>query len=103
MKAVKVTYTVRPEFAAKNKENIKAFLDEVKQIGDPEMRYNVFVAEDGKTFSHLSMYTHDDSQARFLNLESFKSFQKQRDESRLEAEPKIEAFTLFQSSHDVFN
>ncbi|WP_423148692.1 hypothetical protein [Rubrolithibacter danxiaensis] len=102
MKTIKVTYTVKQEFAAKNRENVRAFLAEVESIADPEMRYFVLLAKDGKTFSHISIYNSDESQRQFLDLPSFKSFQEQRDESGLEKEPVIEAFTLIDSSHPIF-
>lgn len=103
MKTIRVTYTVKQEFAAKNQENIQLFLEEVKRIADPDMRYLVLLAEDGKTFSHISIYKNDESQYKFLNLQSFKAFQKQRDESGLEKEPVIESYTLIDSSHNLFN
>jgi hypothetical protein len=103
MKAVKVTYTVKREFAEKNSQNIKAFLEEVRATGDNDMRYQVFVAEDGKTFCHLSIYNNDESQKKFLALKSFLSFQQQRDESGLESEPRIEVLNLVHASHTVFN
>lgn len=102
MKAVKVTYTVEREFAEKNNQNIHAFLEEVKAIGDQGMRYHVFLAEDGKTFTHLSIYNNDESQKRFLALKTFLSFQQQRDEN-LESEPRIEALNLLHASHAIFN
>jgi hypothetical protein len=103
MKAVKVTYTVKREFAEKNNQNIKTFLEEVKAIGDNDMRYHVFLAEDGKTFSHLSIYNNDESQKRFLALKTFLSFQQQRDESGLESEPRVEVLNLLHTSHTIFN
>ena len=102
MKAFKVTYTVRPEFVAKNQKNIQAFLDEVKRISDPNMRYFVFLGADGKTFTHIAVYNAEEAQRKFLNLESFKSFQQQRDDSGLEAEPTIESYTLIETSHILF-
>jgi len=103
MKAVSVTYTVPASFAARNKENIQQFLQEVKETGDPGVRYNVFVAEDGKTFTHLSVYTNDESQSRFLALPSFVAFQQERDASGLEAAPKIQVLSLVASSHNLFS
>jgi hypothetical protein len=102
MKAVKVTYTVRPEFSEKNIANIDAFLKEVKNIGDPDLQYFVFLDEDGKTFNHLSIYKNDEAQKRFLTLPIFQSFQRQRDESGLVKEPSITSLTLIDSSHTLF-
>jgi hypothetical protein len=101
MKAVRVTYTVKPSFVAENIENIKQFMAEVRKIGDPGMRYTVFLAEDGKTFSHLSSYTNNESQSKFLALASFKSFQEKRDASGLESEPTIETYSFVDSSHKI--
>lgn len=101
MKSIRVTYTVKKEFAQKNVENIKLFLKDVRKIANSNMQYFVLLAEDGVTFSHLSIYKNDAAQNRFLSLESFKSFQRQRDESGLEKEPAIEAFVLVDSSQDI--
>ena len=102
MKAVKVSYTVKQEFSQKNQENIKAFLDEVKAIGDPHLRYFVFLGEDGKTFTHLSVYKSEEAQKTFLALPVFQSFQRQRDESGLEKEPSIASISLVGASHNLF-
>lgn len=101
MKAVRVTYTVKPSFVTTNIENIKSFMSEVREIGDPGMRYTVFLAEDGKTFSHLSSYTNDETQSRFLALASFRDFQEKRDASGLESAPTIETYSFVDSSHKI--
>lgn len=103
MKTVSVTYTVQSAFATQNQANIDFFLQEVKQIGDPGLRYHVFIAPDGKTFRHVSFYTNDESQRRFLALDTFLKFQKERDASGLESDPVIESFELAASSHNPFN
>lgn len=101
MKAVRVTYTVKSSFVAANIENIKIFMAEVREIADPGMRYTVFLAEDGKTFSHLSSYSSDESQSKFLALASFRSFQQKRDASGLESAPAIETYSFVDSSHKI--
>jgi hypothetical protein len=99
MKSVRVTYTVQAAFAAENQENIKAFLKDLQQ--DDEIRYHVFVGEDGKTFYHQSTYTNDAAQTRLLALPSFKVFQQQRDASGLESAPTIENIVHVASSHPI--
>ncbi|WP_028981675.1 hypothetical protein [Sporocytophaga myxococcoides] len=103
MIVVKVTYAVKPEFADKNRENIALFLEDFSQLNGEDFRYNVYESEDRKTFMHLSHYRNEAIQKELLNVPSFKSFQKQRDESGLEMEPKIEVMNLVGAAHLLFN
>lgn len=98
---VKVTYTVKPGFAAKNNENIQQFMKDFKTLGN-DFRYTVFSSTDGNTFIHLSQYKNEDIQKKLLEVPSFKSFQQQRDDSGLIATPTIEVLTLVEASHNSF-
>jgi hypothetical protein len=91
---VKVTYTVKSNFVLKNQENIRQFLKDFKKINNNDFRYLSLLGEDGKTFTHISMYQNEEIQKQLLAVESFKSFQKQRNESGLEAAEKIETMQL---------
>lgn len=102
MIAVKVTYTVKPDFVAENESNIAKFLEDVRGLYNPGIRYTVLLGDDGKTHTHLSIYESESAQKELLELESFKEFQRQRDESGLEAEPKVEMMTLVNSSYEIF-
>jgi hypothetical protein len=102
MITVKVTYTVKPIFAATNQKNIQAFMSDVRKINDPDLRYQAYLGGDGKTFVHLASYANERAQKELLTLESFKYFQQQRDESGLEGQPEIETMYLVASSHDIF-
>lgn len=101
MIVVKVTYTVKAAFAAKNAKNIQAFITDFKQQNTEEFQYNVYVGEDKKTFTHLSHYKNKDIQEVLLNVPSFLSFQQQRDESGLEKSPVIEMLDLLTASQDI--
>jgi hypothetical protein len=101
MKNVKVTYTVKPEFAPKNRENIKSFMKDFREIPDAGFRYTVYCYPDGKTFLHLSSWADDKIQNQALNVPSFLAFQKERDESGLEGEHKMEMLELVAASHAV--
>lgn len=94
MKSVKVTYTVKASFVAKNMENIQTFINDLQKMNNDGIRYSIYLAEDGKTFTHLSLYKDEVAQQTFLEMESFKAFQEQRDASGLEAEPSIEVLNL---------
>lgn len=101
MISVKVSYTVKPEFAAKNKQNITTFLTDFKQLKQLKFLYNVYLQDDGLTFLHISMYENEEVQQLILATPSFLSFQQQRDESGLIVSPSIERLSLFGSSLGV--
>lgn len=100
---VKVTYTVKSEFVLKNQENINSFMKDFRKINSTDFRYTAYVGDDGKTFMHLSIYKNEEIQKQVLAIESFKSFQQQRDESGLEGPHKVEMMKLVASSFDIFN
>ena len=102
MIVVKVTYTTRPDFAAENRSNINIFLEDVRKLGNSGIRYTVLLGDDEKTHTHLSMYDNEESQKDLLKLDSFKSFQKRRDESVLEVQPKVEVMKFIDSSYEIF-
>lgn len=101
MKVVKVTYTVQSAFTEKNQENIQAFISELQKINNPDLRYHIYRASDGKTFFHFSEYNSDEAQKMLLELPSFKSFQEQRDQ-HLEAEPTIELMQFVNATYTIF-
>ncbi|TCC90374.1 hypothetical protein EZ428_13950 [Pedobacter frigiditerrae] len=98
MISVKVSYTVKPEFAAQNKQNINTFLTDFKQLKQLKFLYNVYLQDDGLTFLHMSMYENEEVQQTILSTPSFLTFQQQRDESGLTIQPKIELISLIGSS-----
>jgi len=98
MISVKVTYTVKPNFVAQNKANIKIFLDDFKKLNPSDFKYEVFLCDDGITFLHLCSYKNEDIQNYILNVPSFKNFQKERDESGLNNSHKFEMLEHIGSS-----
>ena len=89
MITVKVTYKVKPEFAAENKRNIATFLTHFKEMKATNFLYHVYVKEDGVTFVHVGMYQSEEIQKIVLDTPSFVNFQKQRDESGLVTAPLV--------------
>src|SRR5688572_5959343 len=102
MKIVKVTYTVQPSFAAKNLENVKAFVHDIQALDNPAIRYISYLGPDGKTFTHIATFDNDEAQKQFLELPSFKSFQQQRNASGLEAPENLEIVTIVAASYKIF-
>lgn len=101
MISVKVSYTVKPDFVSQNKQNINAFLADLKKLKHIQFLYNVYLQEDGLTFLHISMYENEEAQQAILTTPSFLEFQKQRDESGLAINPVVEKLNLFGSSLSV--
>ena len=103
MIVVKVTYTVKDDFVKKNQENINEFLKDFKKIKSNHFRYIVYIADDKKTFIHIAMYQDEAIQRELLAVQSFKSFQEQRNKSGLEKSELIEVMELAGASYEIFN
>ncbi|UII31940.1 hypothetical protein LVD17_26995 [Fulvivirga ulvae] len=103
MITVKVTYTVKAEFVNKNQENINRFMVDFKKMNTRDFRYMSYICGDGKTFVHISHYKNEEIQKQLLQVPSFLSFQKQRDDSGLEGSPEIEVMKLVACSEELFN
>ena len=102
MITVKVTYTVKPEFVAHNKENINVFMADFRAMNNNDFRYNVYLGNDGVTFIHMSHYKNEDIQKQLLNTPSFQEFQRQRDESGLNGSHQVDVMELTEVSHEIF-
>lgn len=98
MIAVQITYKVKPAFVEENKNNIRTFLADFKEMHTSNFLYNVYLKEDGVTFVHIAMYENKDIQNELLQLPTFKAFQVQRDEKGLDGESLIEYFDHVGSS-----
>lgn len=101
MISVKVSYTVKPEFVEKNKQNIRIFLNDFKKMVTSNFLYNVYLEADGLTFLHVSMYENEEIQKELLNVPSFLQFQKERDESGLNNSHQLENLTFLGSSLSI--
>jgi hypothetical protein len=96
----KVTYTAEPPFVERNKENIGRVIEELHASGRTDIRYAVFLEEDGKTFVHLVVK----QDAKTPGTDSLGAFKKFRDElmaSKLETRPASVEMTLVGSSYDM--
>jgi hypothetical protein len=51
-----VRYRVRPEWAARNEELIRAVFDELRELAPSAFRYQVLVLDDGVSFVHVVEY-----------------------------------------------
>src|ERR1044071_4279606 len=94
MKATRVIYSVKPEFAEKNKLNIESVMDEVRALNNPGFKYATYVQEDGCTFMHFAVSDRDENAKILFELPAFKKFQQELKESMPVAPPKSEQLTL---------
>ncbi|GHC60564.1 hypothetical protein [Ulvibacter litoralis] len=102
MITVKVTYTVKPDFVQKNQENINLFMTDFKKW---TLMNSATVPMCVETAKHLFTYLITKMRTfkkKMLQVPSFLSFQKQRDESSLEGLPEIEVMEVVASSYDIF-
>ena len=102
MKAVKVEYTVKPEYVNTNKANIQKVMSDLQQLNNKGINYNACLCADGKTFIHTAFFQSDEDHKMLNELASFLSFQEQLKANGLETPPKQELLTLVGSSVDIF-
>jgi len=102
MKVVRVQYTVRPEYAATNKRNIAAIVDELKALGHPGIKYTAWVLPDGKTFMHFDQFLNEEAHLVLQGLDSFKKFASELHASQLEVEPVLDLLSLTASTESYF-
>ncbi|HKG05844.1 MAG TPA: hypothetical protein VKB19_05265 [Pedobacter sp.] len=99
MITVKVTYGVKKEFLAKNKENIAVFIKDFKAMNNNDFKYNVYILDDQTTFVHISSYADEQTQQKILSTPSFVEFQRQRDASGLIKAHTFEEMHGFAATH----
>lgn len=100
MIAVKVTYTINEGHVSANKQLIKAFQRDFKNLDNSRFLYTIFQKNDGCTFVHLSQYQDKSIQEELLQVPSFLQFQQERDKN-LTGEPKIEVLNYVGASREV--
>ena len=76
MKAVKVTYKVKPEYVEQNKENIKKIMNRLKSNPIEGMFYSSHTLEDGQTFVHLNIARDEETMSKLNEVNEFNEFRK---------------------------
>lgn len=74
MKAIRVQYTVREDFADTNASNIRAVMDELRALGADGIQYSAFRVGDGNTFVHLVVMEDDSKSDIIPGLAAFGRF-----------------------------
>lgn len=99
MIVIKVQYTTDSDFVKTNKGNIKIVMNDLRKLDNKEIRYSAFIEEDGCSFMHFAMYPDEETLNIVTNLPSFINFQTELKSSGLVSPPKVEHYTLVDSSY----
>lgn len=99
---VRVQYTAKQDYAARNKENIAKVMADLREINNPGIRYGVYLLEDQKTFMHFTHFDNEEAYNTLMTLGSFQQFQAELKASGLEVAPKTEHLSLVAASYDFF-
>ena len=101
MKAVKVQYTVKPEFVDQNKANIKKVMNKLKNSPIEGMLYSSYTLEDGQTFVHINMARDGETMNKLNEVQEFNEFRKALKESEPVKPPESTALELVDAGFDL--
>ena len=76
MKAVKVQYTVKPEYVDQNKTNINRVMDRLKVNPIDGMLYSSYTLDDGQTFVHINICKDQETMDRLGEVQEFNEFRQ---------------------------
>lgn len=102
MKAVRVQYTVKPEYIEQNKKNIRAVMDAIKANPIEGMFYSTYQLPDGVSFMHLNFATDGETMNRLNAVEAFTAFRMALKASEPVSPPKSEELEFVGSSIELF-
>ena len=102
MKAVKVQYTVRPEYVEQNKVNVRKVMDALKANPIVGMQYSTYTdASDPNTFIHINMCVDQETMSKLTELEEFKAFRNALQQSGPVSPPKQTKLNLVGAGFDL--
>ena len=101
MKAVKVQYTVKPEYVDQNRANIRNVMQALRSKPIPGMRYASFTLDDGQTFVHINMAKDQDTMDKLGELKEFGEFREALKASGPISPPASENLNLVDAGFDV--
>ncbi len=102
MKAVKVQYTVQPEYAEENKKNIQKVMEAIKANPIPGMQYSSYTdKDDPNTFIHINMAKDDETMSKLNEVEEFTAFRMALKASKPVSPPKQTTLNLVASGFNI--
>lgn len=95
MKAVKVEYTVKPEYVEQNKANIRRVMEALKDNPIDGMQYSTYTdAEHPNSFIHINMCRDEATMAKLQDLQEFNAFRMALKASQPLSPPKQTTLSL---------
>ena len=94
-------YTVQAAYAAQNQEQISRVVEDLRALRRTDIRYSVFVEDDGKTFIHLLFCANEEAEKVFFMLEAQQAFQAGLAASHLEVPPTMTTLHLVGATSDL--
>ena len=101
MKAVKVQYTVKPEYVDQNKANIQNVMEALRSRPITGMWYAAFTLDDGETFVHIGMAKDQDTMDKLDEQKEFEEFREALMASGFISPPASENLNLVGAGFDV--
>ena len=102
MKVIRVQYTVKPDYTDTNKANIRQVMSDLRNMGNPDVKYAAYLGEDGQTFTHLVMFRDEDTPNPMSDMPSFQKFQAELKASEPVSPPASERLDLVGAGFDAF-
>ena len=104
MKAVKVEYTVRPEFIETNKTNIRKVMKALKANPIPGMQYASFTDEqNAAAFIHINVGEDDDTMSKLNDVPEFTDFRMALKASLPVSPPKQTKLDLVEAGFNIYS
>ncbi len=95
-------YVVQAAYAAQNQEHIRRVMEELRSLHRTDLKYSVFVEDDGKTFIHLRFCANEEASKVFDRLPAFQAFAAALLASHPEVPPTTAVhLTLVDSTSDL--
>ena len=94
MKAVKVSYVVKPEYVEQNKANIKKVMEWLIANPIEGMMYSSYILDDGATFVHFNVAKDEATLNKIEQVQVFNEFRKALKESDPVSPPKSTKLNL---------
>jgi len=102
MKAVKVQYTVKPEYVEHNKANIRKVMEVLKNNPIPGMQYSSYTTEDDpNTFVHINMAKDGETMSKLSELPEFTTFRTELKASEPVSAPKSTNLNLVGAAFEL--
>lgn len=102
MKAVKVQYTVQPEYVEENKKNIQKVMDALKADPIDGMQYSSYTdGDDPNTFVHINMAKDAETMSRLNDVKEFTEFRMALKASQPVSPPKQTSLDLVSAGFDI--